>query len=38
MSGVLEINPNGQWSWLEEETGQPMTAALADLLEEGQAA
>jgi ATP-grasp ribosomal peptide maturase len=29
----LECNPNGQWAWLEDETDQPMTAALADLLE-----
>ncbi|MFF0265224.1 ATP-grasp ribosomal peptide maturase [Kribbella sp. NPDC004536] len=31
----LECNPNGQWGWLEEETGLPMTAALANLLERG---
>jgi hypothetical protein len=31
----LECNPNGQWAWLEDETGLPMTAALADLLERG---
>lgn len=31
----LELNPNGQWGWLEEETGLPLTAAFADLLEEG---
>jgi ATP-grasp ribosomal peptide maturase len=31
----LECNPNGQWQWLEAETGLPMTAALADLLEQG---
>lgn len=29
----LECNPSGQWHWLETETGLPMTAALADLLE-----
>lgn len=28
-----ECNPNGQWRWLEDETGSPMTAAIADLLE-----
>ncbi|MFC5750406.1 ATP-grasp ribosomal peptide maturase [Actinomadura rugatobispora] len=33
----LECNPNGQWAWLENETGLPMTAALADLLERGHA-
>ena len=29
----LELNPNGQWAWLEAETGQPLTAALVDLLD-----
>ncbi|MEU1203526.1 ATP-grasp ribosomal peptide maturase [Streptomyces sp. NPDC005813] len=29
----LECNPSGQWHWLEPETGLPMSAALADLLE-----
>ncbi|GAA0585796.1 ATP-grasp ribosomal peptide maturase [Kribbella sandramycini] len=28
-----ECNTGGQWHWLELETGLPMTAALADLLE-----
>jgi len=28
----LEINPNGQWHWLEQITGVPLTAALCDLL------
>ncbi|MFD3400281.1 ATP-grasp ribosomal peptide maturase [Kribbella sp. NPDC058693] len=28
-----ECNSGGQWHWLELETGLPMTAALADLLE-----
>ena len=28
----LEINPGGQYGWLEAETGAPMTAALVDLL------
>ncbi|WP_238358336.1 ATP-grasp ribosomal peptide maturase [Kribbella sandramycini] len=31
----LECNPNGQWGWLEDETGLPMTSALAELLERG---
>ncbi|WP_427888498.1 ATP-grasp ribosomal peptide maturase [Kribbella sp. GL6] len=31
----LECNPNGQWGWLQDETGLPMAAALADLLERG---
>ncbi|MFR9726040.1 ATP-grasp ribosomal peptide maturase [Streptomyces sp. MS19] len=29
----LECNSSGQWAWLEPETGLPMTAAMADLLE-----
>ncbi|MEU3896638.1 MvdC/MvdD family ATP grasp protein [Streptomyces sp. NPDC045251] len=29
----LECNPSGQWYWLEHETGLPMLAAMADLLE-----
>lgn len=28
-----ELNAGGQWAWLEDETGLPMTAAVADLLE-----
>jgi hypothetical protein len=28
----LEINPNGQWGWIEEHTGLPITSAVADLL------
>jgi len=31
----LECNPNGQWAWMEDPTGLPMTAAFADLLAEG---
>ncbi len=31
----LELNPNGQWGWLETETGLPMSAAFADLLIRG---
>jgi ATP-grasp ribosomal peptide maturase len=33
----LELNPNGQWGWLEERTGLEMAAAFADLLIEGEA-
>lgn len=33
----LELNPNGQWGWLEDETGLPLTGAFADLLERGGA-
>ncbi|MGH3439744.1 MAG: ATP-grasp ribosomal peptide maturase [Sciscionella sp.] len=29
----LECNPNGQWAWIEDETGMPIAAALADALE-----
>lgn len=32
----LELNPNGQWGWLEECTGLPMAAAFADLLAQGE--
>jgi glutathione synthase/RimK-type ligase-like ATP-grasp enzyme len=28
----LEVNPNGQWLWLEEELGLPLVAGMADLL------
>jgi glutathione synthase/RimK-type ligase-like ATP-grasp enzyme len=28
----LEINPNGQWGWIEEFTGLPISAAFAELL------
>jgi glutathione synthase/RimK-type ligase-like ATP-grasp enzyme len=29
----VEANPNGQWAWLEDETGLPIAAAIADALE-----
>ncbi|MBN9452147.1 MAG: hypothetical protein J0I42_09355 [Bosea sp.] len=29
----LELNPNGQWYWVELATGAPMAEAMADLLE-----
>jgi glutathione synthase/RimK-type ligase-like ATP-grasp enzyme len=29
----LEVNPNGQWAWLEQETGDRISAAIADRLE-----
>ncbi len=29
----LELNPNGQWYWIELETAAPMADAMADLLE-----
>jgi glutathione synthase/RimK-type ligase-like ATP-grasp enzyme len=28
----LELNPNGQWAWLEQLTGIPIREALIDLL------
>lgn len=28
----LEINPNGQWAWIEELTGMPISEALVELL------
>jgi hypothetical protein len=28
----LELNPNGQWLWLENELGLPLVATMADLL------
>jgi hypothetical protein len=28
----LELNPNGQWLWLELELGLPLVASMADLL------
>jgi hypothetical protein len=33
----LEVNPGGQWLFVEERTGQPITAALASLLARGEA-
>lgn len=31
----LEINPSGEWSWLEGQTGMPLAKSLAKLLMEG---
>lgn len=28
----IEVNPSGQWGWIEHETGLPITEALAELL------
>lgn len=33
----FELNPNGQWVWLEQLTSLPLRATLADLLESGNA-
>lgn len=30
----LEINPNGQWAWIENLTGYPIAAAIVDELED----
>ncbi|MGA6157365.1 ATP-grasp ribosomal peptide maturase [Stenotrophomonas sp. NPDC087984] len=32
----LECNPNGQWAWLEDAAGLPVTTAIVDLLENGE--
>ena len=32
----LEINPSGQYLWIEQETGLPISAAICDLLMAGQ--
>lgn len=29
----LEINPNGQWAWIENRTGAPITSAIVDELQ-----
>lgn len=31
----FELNPNGQWLWIERETGLPISRVLADLLAKG---
>jgi ATP-grasp ribosomal peptide maturase len=31
----LEVNPNGQWAWIETATGLPIVAAIADALTGG---
>lgn len=28
----LELNPNGQWAWIEELTGLPISDTLIDLM------
>jgi glutathione synthase/RimK-type ligase-like ATP-grasp enzyme len=33
----LEINPNGQWAFVEQETGQPIGKAIAAMLKKGKA-
>jgi hypothetical protein len=34
----LELNPNGQWAWLQQLTGVPIKEALVDLLATGKVA
>ncbi len=31
---AVDVNPSGQWAWLELHVGVPISAALADLLKE----
>ena len=31
----LELNPNGQWGWIQEKTGMPLRESLVDLLQHG---
>jgi hypothetical protein len=26
------VNPNGQWAWIEDKTGLPIAASIADAL------
>ena len=30
----LEVNPTGDWYWIEQKTGLPITTAMAGLIEE----
>lgn len=32
---MFECNPAGQWAWIQDRTGLPICAAIADLLAEG---
>jgi|HubBroStandDraft_1064217.scaffolds.fasta_scaffold14882_2 ATP-grasp ribosomal peptide maturase len=32
----FECNPNGQWGWIEQETGLPIAAAIARLLDQAE--
>lgn len=32
----LEVNANGQWHWIEQETSLPIARSIADLLEKGR--
>ncbi len=32
----LELNPNGQWAWIQEITGLPMSKCMSDVLHKGK--
>ncbi|WP_406279456.1 hypothetical protein [Embleya sp. NBC_00896] len=32
----LELNPNGEWAWVEDRTELPIASALADVLQDGE--
>ena len=32
----VDLNSNGQWGWIENQTGLPLTETLVTLLEQGQ--
>lgn len=32
----VDLNPSGEWGWIEKQTGLPIAAAVAELLAEGQ--
>ena len=34
----LEVNPNGQWGWIEKLTGMPISQAIADVLSDSRKA
>lgn len=34
---LIDVNPNGQWAWIQEKTGLPIASAIADALQEGSA-
>ncbi|MGH3405717.1 MAG: hypothetical protein ACRDRJ_24975 [Streptosporangiaceae bacterium] len=34
--GKLEVNPNGQWAFIEQAAGLPIAAAIADALTRGE--
>jgi hypothetical protein len=31
----FEVNPNGQWAWVEQRTGLPLRSHMVDLLTSG---